>query len=638
MILDTFSILFQADTKALDKGLKDSDKSADKLTDALRQTDKSAAGLGAEVARLNDELAQTDSVAAEAGTSVATVLKSMAGMAAGLFAMGAISGRFTETINELDTIGRTADSLNLPVEDVDAFGRSMIAMGGDAQGARDSLVDMAESIGEAVQDVESGRAKVYQKLGIALKDVNGQAITATEGMLRLSDAVAGMSKEEAIFRIKELGITDNRTVELILKGRKEMERMLAVQKEQSAVTKESVALAQRYQESMGRLQNAQDSIVTQMTTAMVPALTKVIDWVAQGVEWMGRNSQTVTAFFGAIAAVIAAVYLPAMLSAAAATLAATWPLIAIGAIVASVAAAFALLYDDVQNFLAGNESLIGQISEKYPIIGQIVTTVADAIGAAWAGVKDFIVDLWDAVAPLGDAIGGVFAAVGDTLGAFLSLIGAVVAKVADLLGIDLGGAFRGLGGVIGAVMDGAVAVIKAAVSYIIGAVDMVAKAFGKVSSAIGTVAGWLGMGDDGKDEKAQAGGDAKPEAAKPEKPTATTGRVKAEAQPVSSAASRRQAEASAVSPVQASPKQVEAQVAAGNKALGAANASPLNAVTSNSITNSNAVTNRETNVNVGEVVVNTQATDAQGIAKDVGGSLEAQLAQVDSEFSTGRAR
>ena len=628
MLLDTFSILFQADTRALDRGLRDSDRAADDLTDALRQTDSVAA-------------------------SVATVLKGMAGMAAGLFAMGAIKGRFTETINELDTIGRTADSLNLPVEDVDAFGRSMIAMGGDAQGARDSLVDMAESIGEAVQDVESGRAKVYQKLGIALKDVNGQAITATEGMLRLSDAVAGMSKEEAIFRIKELGITDNRTVELILKGRKEMERMLAVQKEQSAVTKEAVALAQRYQESMGRLQNAQDSIVTQMTVAMVPALTQVIDWVAQGVEWMGRNSQTVTAFFGAIAAVIAAVYLPAMLSAAAATLAATWPLIAIGAIVASAAAAFALLYDDVQNFLDGNDSLIGQISEKYPIIGQIVTTVADAIGAAWAGVKDFISDLWDAVAPLGDAIGGVFAAVGDTLGAFLSLIGAVVTKVADLLGIDLGGAFRGLGGVIGAVMDGAVAVIKAAVSYIIGAVDMVAKAFGKVSSAIGTVAGWLGMGDDGKDENAQAGGDAKPEAAKPEKPTATTGRVKAEAQPASSAASPKQVEANAVSPTQerspqnkasvvspaqASPKQVEAQVVAGNKALGAANASPLNAVTSNSITNSNAVTNRETNVQVGEVVVNTQATDAQGIAKDVGGSLEAQLAQVDSEFSTGRAR
>lgn len=56
---------------------------------------------------------------------------------------------------------------------------------------------MAESIGE--RRWELGRAKVYQKLGIALKDVNGQAITATEGMLRLSDAVAGMSKEEAIF-------------------------------------------------------------------------------------------------------------------------------------------------------------------------------------------------------------------------------------------------------------------------------------------------------------------------------------------------------------------------------------------------------------------------------------------------------
>ena len=138
-------------------------------------------------------------------------------------------------------------------------------------------------------------------------------------MLRLSDAVAGMSKEEAIFRIKELGITDNRTVELILKGRKEMERMLKVQKEQSGVTKESVENARKYQEAMSRLNNAQDSITTQMAAALIPALTKVIEWVAKGVEWMRENKQTVVAFFGAIAAVVAAVYLPAMVSAAAAT-------------------------------------------------------------------------------------------------------------------------------------------------------------------------------------------------------------------------------------------------------------------------------------------------------------------------------
>ena len=61
-------------------------------------------------------------------------------------------------------------------------------------------------------------------------------------------------------------------------------------------------------------------------------------------------------------------------------------------------------------------------------------------------------------------------------------------------------------------------------------------------------------------------------------------------------------------------------------------------MTSSAISNTVASTNRETNVQVGEVVVNTQATDAEGIARDVGGSLNEQLAQVDAEFSTGVAR
>lgn len=619
MLLDTFTILFKSDTKDLDRDLKRTDKAADDLADSMREAGKSSDGLGADMARLNTELAQTDGLAGKAGGSLGTVLKSMAGLAAGFFAAGAAGAKFSETVAELETIGRTADSLNLPVEDVDAFSRSMVAMGGDAQGARDSLVDMAESIGEAVQDVESGRAKVYKQLGVSLKDVNGQAITATEGMLRLSDAVVGMSKEEAIFRIKELGITDNRTVELILKGRKEMERMLKVQKEQSGVTKESVENARKYQEAMSRLNNAQDSITTQMAAALIPTLTKVIEWVAKGVEWMRENKQTVVAFFGAIAAVVAMVYLPAMVSAAAATLAATWPLILLGAIVTAAAAAFALLYDDIQNFLAGNDSLIGQISEKYPVVGETIKTVAEAIGAAWEGVKTYISDLWEALQPLGAAFGEVFGAIGGTVSAFLSLLGTVVTKIGSLLGVEMTGSFKSLGTMIGGVMDGIVSVIKAAVSYITSALKLVTGAINGVGSAVSTVAGWIGFGDDEEQPEGTVNG----KQVSPDAPTmrkgASTGRGGSKTD-------------------SSSAKDVEAYVQTGNKMMSQANASPLNAVSSGAISNSVATTNKETNIQVGEVIVNTQATDADGVANGIAGSLESQLAQVDSEFSTGRQR
>lgn len=558
MLLDTFTILFEADSKKLKEGLEDSRKEADKL---------------------NDQLKQADDNAQKTTTSLGSAFKAVAALAAGFLAVGSAKATFAETVADLATIGRTADSLGLAVEDVDAFGRSMVAMGGDAQGARDSLVDMAESIGEAIQDTESGRAKVYASMGIHLKDVNGQAITATEGMLRLAEAVQGMSKEEAIFRIKELGITDNRTVELILKGRKEMERMLAVQKEQSGVTKEAVENAAKYNAALGRLNNAQDSIATQVVSALLPALTTVVEVIAKGVEWMRTNSTTVIAFFGAIAAIVAAVYLPAMVSAAAATLAATWPLVLAATMVTALAAGFALLYDDVQNFLAGNDSLIGQISEKYPIVGQIVTSVVEGISSAWESVRAVIGQLWEALSPLGDAFMATFSAAGEAASAFMSLISAVVARVSNLLGIDLAGAFTNVGDTISFVMNAAMAVVRGAVSFIVGALGQITETVSGIGAAIKGVAGFIGM----KKES-----------------TAVDGAMRS-----------------------------------GGAAISSANSSPLSSTTSNAIANTANSVNKETNVQVGQVTVQTQATDAQGIASDVGGALSSQLARMDNEFASG---
>src|SRR5690606_24175390 len=147
---------------------------------------------------------------------------------------------------QIMAISRTADALGLATEEVDAFGRAAESEGGDAQGARDSLTDMAESIGEAMADVDSGRAKTFKALGISLKDMEGQTKNAAQVMSELAGAVEGMSREQAVFRIKELGITDNRTVELLLKGRQELDRMMRVQKEQGVITKETTERAQKY--------------------------------------------------------------------------------------------------------------------------------------------------------------------------------------------------------------------------------------------------------------------------------------------------------------------------------------------------------------------------------------------------------
>lgn len=488
MLLDTLTILFESDAKKLDDGLQKSDKAADDLLDGLKKVDKQASNTGHSFAGM--------------------AAKALGALTAALSTGAAISGTIAKAA-DVAAIGQTADALGVAVEELDAFGRAAQAMGGDAQGARDSVTDMAESIGEALQDVESGRAKTFDALGISLRGVDGQAINAVEGILKLSDAVQGLSREEAVFRIKELGITDNRTVEMVLKGRKELERMLQVQKDSGVITKEQALQAQKFTESMNKLRGSLDTAGTGFMSIMIPALEKGVEWLTKIVDWANDNKDFVVGFFVAVAGIVAAVYLPAMISAGIATLAATWPLIAMGAAIAAVAALFALAYDDIMNFVEGNDSFIGQIFEKFPMVKEMIMVVIAA--------------------------------------------------------------FKLMG-------EGVAAVFNMIVTGFKKMIDFVLTGIRQIKSGVSTVASFFGIGG-GKSGAAE-----------------------------------------------------------GQQQLAAASASPLNSTTSSSISNSVASTNKETNVQVGEVVVNTQATDANGIAADVGGSLSSQLAQLDSEFSSGVAR
>lgn len=557
-ILDTFVTVFTADTKKLDDGLEHSRQSADDLVDQLKDVDKAAdqAGTGLR----------------EAGGGFVEYAKTALGALAGIWAADGLVGSVIERAQEIDAIARSAEALGMTVEDVDAFGRAMQNMGLDAEGARDSLVDMAEAIGEGLQDAEGSKGQAFASLGVNLKDSAGKAIDAQEGLLRLADAAQKLSKEEAVFRIKEVGITDNRVVEAVLKGRQELERLLAVQKAQGTITKENAEQARAFLEVYNRLKTGISSAGMSIANDLMPYLQPLFTALAEGVEWMVAHKDVVKGFFIGVAAAVTAVYLPAMVRAAAATVAATWPFLLIAAAVAAVGTAFALIYDDIKNFQEGNASMIGELLQKYPVLQDIANRVAEGIKAAGQGLQDFATWASDSLAPLGE----LFSALGELLLSFLGLLGDAGVKIWGFIKDDALAAFQALG-------DGVVAVFNLIMETIKGVIGFIGNGIGQIAGGVRSAADWV-RGAAGKlglsDETAGA-------------------------------------------------------VQEGQRQLDSAGASPLNSVTSNSISNSASSSKKETNLSIGELNVHTKATDAQGMAKGAGGALREQLSSLDSEFATG---
>jgi len=558
-LLDTFVMVFQADTRQAQREIGKTDDSVTDLDQHLKQVGNSASDTG-------------------------SALKSMAAGALGALtaslSVGALINSAFARADTIRAIEQTSDALGIAIEDVDAFGRAAEAMGGDAQGARDSLTDMAEAMGEALADKESGRAKSFKALGIAIADANGKAKDGLTGILDLAGAVEGLSKSEAIFKVKELGITDNRTVEMVLKGRKELERLLGVQKEQGVVTKESAENARKLTEAFGQLKNGLASAGNSFIDSLIPALTKVIEWLAKGVDWMSDHKDFVIGFFGSIAAVIGAIYLPAMASAAVATLAATWPLLAIGAAIGAAAAAFALIYDDVMNFVEGNDSFIGQVSEKYPLVGQ---TVMWLIGV----FKDLWSTLITGAQQIGQFVANGFAQVLAGIKSAIDFIPTAIAQFQAFVD-RLMQMFSGMGEAVKAVFQGVIDAIKGALSFASDGID-------RVKSGFGGVARFFGVGSDEGNSNAQP-------------PRTVNGDV----------------------PL----VDIDQTMRAANSQIGAAQASPANSITSNAISNQVNRTS-ETSVQTGDIIVQTQATDAPGISRDIGTELQSQLKGLEMESATG---
>lgn len=572
-LLEELLIRIGVDASGVDRGIDQSDKKTNDLTDSLKKTETQAATTGT----------------AFAGFAA----KALGALTAALSVGNAITGAVAraEMIGELT---RTSEALGIAIEDLDAFGKAAERAGGDAQGARDSLTDMAEALGEALSDKESGRAKAFKALGVSITDTNGKAKDGLTGILDLASAVEGLDKSTAVFKIKELGITDNRTVEMILKGRKELERMLAVQKAQGVVTKEAAERAKVFNENLYALRSATSNATNSFLDSLIPALTKVIGWLTKVVEWAAEHKDAVIGFFIAVGAIVTAIYLPAMIAAAAATLAATWPLLLIIATITAVAAAFALVYDDIMNFIDGNDSFIGQIFEKYPMIEKVVMTLIDIFKA-----------FWDTLMTGAAQIGGFVTA------AFLQIVDGVkfaVDYLAEATGsfsqfaADVVSVFDGIGETVKAVFASIVDVVKGSIAFVMDSIN-------KVKNAGSAIAGFVGLGGDESEPQNRA--------------------------PLPSGSGQDPLDVpgnESIAPAASIPQTM--QIA--NQEIAAASSAPLNSVSSSAITNSTQT--RNSTVEIGQVTVNSQATDAQGVAKDMNSELSSQLKNLEHESATGVSR
>jgi hypothetical protein len=601
-ILETFYILFKTDADEAVDDLKKVDDASDQAEAGLKKVDKAAGGVGA---------------------SFINMAKSIAAPLLALASFGSLMNIAVARAADIRQLDQFASKLNSNISDVDAFKRSVTGVGGEAAGAVDSLVKLGEKVNEAFSDKDSGARKDFAEWGLAFKDAEGGALGASDAMLELAGNLEGVSRAEALARIKKLGIEDAGTIDLILRGRRALEERIEAEKKMGVVTEDQARKVREYYAELGEVQNLLSSIGNQILGVFLPIATQAVDIFGGAIRWMMENQRLVEGFFIGLASVLALKYTPAMIQAGWATLAALWPYIALGAAVVAVGAAFALAYEDVRAFMDGQPSLIGALAEEYEWFGDLVESISDTFRGLGEAIS----------ATLTAADAGELGQIAQTL---LSLDG----LEASAIGVAaLAAALSPLARTL-MIFAAAFAAAKAGLDYLSSLkgdvdADIAARvAMDNPKAAPGYVE-MVGTDEEGK--FIYEDGNRRVDRPRPN-PTAgfTDEAMDYKLQLMQEEGARMEASPMAVMEEQS--RMIDAQLMQAKALLEGAAASPMNGQTTESL--APAVTNNDikNTVNVGGVTVNTQATDAQGVAAAVDSALSSKLRETASQFDDGVAR
>ena len=500
----------------------------------------------------------------------------------GVKALGAVGGivalvsavtGLISTAQRIDELKKFSDLIDENIEDIDAWGGAVVRAGGTVDGFKGSVESLNEKMIDASVKGFNEITPFFNQLGISIVDVNGKVKSTLDILPELSTSFDRIDKQKALGIGKKLGL-DVGTIALLQQGRGEINKLIERQKKLGLVNEEAGKISAEFNDIMADFKQISSFTAQSLLVSFIPAVTWTIDKLINLSMWARENKTIVYGFFIGLAVVA----VPALVSIAAAGWAAVAPLltmaapfIAIGAAAAAAGVVISLVIEDIVAFLNGQDSLLGDIAAKWPIVGDVVREIA-------AGIKIFIEMMKDYV----QFLINIFLAPEKALESLVSML----KNMKDFFNFD-------------EIITQKVDVVKSFFGFDdeeneeIKKINVI-KSFSDEKDTedeyvtesktpiVSKIKSFFGFEDDGKNEI-----------------------------------------------------EINKNIYMGQEALNIASVSPLTSQTSNSIQNNNKSLSRSTSVQTGDIIVQTQATDAQGVAAGVAGSLQEEMRTTVENFDDG---
>lgn len=293
-------------------------------------------------------------------------------------------GKFVQNQIEANAaLQRFALNLRETAQNISAWSNAAELAGGTSQGLQGTLDLLSRTQTEIKLTGQSALIPYLSALGVSLADVHGNALPVTKVLEEIGQSLMqrnGGNRQNAFNMGRMMGI-DPGTLNLILKSRTEVELALKRQKEYNAVTNEEAEESLKLKTAMIGVQQSFEAFGRTLLQDASPALEKIFGLLSSFGEWLKNNKVFVEGFFGVIAAGVAAIGIAAI------------PISGTVAAITAVATVMGALWDDFQTWKAGGNSLfnwapaVDLVTTAFERLEKVIESVLYRIGAYGAAVN-----------------------------------------------------------------------------------------------------------------------------------------------------------------------------------------------------------------------------------------------------------
>lgn len=361
------------DSLVVKLGLDSNDFSSgkNKVDAGLKKTGEEASKTGAKLKKAGDDGAKGFDGAAKSAVKFFAVLGGVS----------AIKNFVADTIESSAALDRFSKNLGIGVSTVSAWSNAAELAGGSAAGLQGTLDMLSKAQTELQLTGQNGLVPYFAALGVAMNQ------PVSSQLMDLADRFGSMDRTKAFNLGQRMGI-DADTMNFLLKSRAEIEKTIGNQEKFNALTAKQAEEASKLKLALTNLLQIFTALGRDLLSDVTPALEQVFS-VFQGLgEWMRDNKEVVKNFLTTLAIGFAAV------SVAAITISAT------AVTILSLAAALATLAQDYQTWKKGGDSFFGDD-------WKIIARGADLASVAVKKLSELLGDL----IYRGVAAGGVVASI-----------------------------------------------------------------------------------------------------------------------------------------------------------------------------------------------------------------------------------